>query len=115
MRFEATIPENRGSAVVQLADELGLTRSQLIDEALTLFLKAVLEIKRGRRLVTLDPRTSQPACELATPTLSALEWALQPQRLALSAEVIAKMHELSEAAPKPSARLREAAQRHRKK
>jgi hypothetical protein len=114
MRLEATVPENRGTAVVQLAEELGLTRSQLIDEALTLFLKAVIEVKRGRRLVTLDPRTSQPACELATPTLSALEWALQPQKLALPADAIAKMHALAEAAPRPGQRLRAAAKRHRK-
>lgn len=114
MRLEATVPETRGTAVVQLADELGLTRSQLIDEALTLFLKAVIEIKRGRRLVTLDPRTSQPACELATPTLSALEWALQPEKLVVPAKALAKLRELTEAAPKPSPRLRGAAKRQRK-
>jgi len=114
MRLEATVPENRGTAVVQLADELGLTRSQLIDEALTLFLKAVLEVKRGRRLVTMDPRSSQPACELATPTLSALEWALQPEKLALPPGALAKMKALTEAAPKPGPRLQGAAKRHRK-
>lgn len=114
MRLEATVPENRGIAVVQLADELGLTRSQLIDEALTLFLKAVLEVKRGRRLVTMDLRSSQPACELATPTLLALEWALQPETLALPATALAKMHALNQAPPKPSPRLRGAAKHHRK-
>ena len=36
MRFEATVPDSRGNAVVQLADELGLSRSQLVDEALAL-------------------------------------------------------------------------------
>jgi hypothetical protein len=82
------------------------TRSIGIDEALTLFLKAILEVKRGRRLVTLDPRRSQPACELATPTLSALEWALQPEALMLPAEALGKMRELTEAAPKASPRLR---------
>lgn len=114
MRLEATVPEPRGTAVVQLADELDLTRSQLIDEALTLFLKAVLEVKRGRRLVTMDPRSSQPACELATPTLSALEWALQPQPLTLPAEAVARMRELTEAPPKAGSRLRAAAKRHRR-
>ena len=114
MRLEATVPDNRGSAVVQLADELGLSRSQLIDEALALFLKAVLEVRRGRRLVTMDPRSSQPACEIATPTLAALEWALTPEKIELSADALAKMHELVDAAPKPSSRLRAAAKRHRK-
>ena len=114
MRFEATIPDNRGNAAVQLAEELGLSRSQLIDEALALFLKAVVEVKRGRRLVTLDPRSSEPACELASPTLSALEWALKPELLELPDEAITKMRELAEAAPRASSRLRAAAKRHRK-
>jgi hypothetical protein len=114
MRLEATVPDHRGAAVVELADELGLTRSQLIDEALALFLKAVLEVKRGRRLVIFDPRTSQPVCELATPTLSALEWALRPEKLALPAEALARIHELTAAPPAPSSRLRAAAKRQRK-
>jgi hypothetical protein len=79
MRFEATIPDNRGNAAVQLADELGLSRSQLIDEALSLFLKAVVEVRRGRRLVTVDPAFHQPACEMATPTLAALGSGSEPR------------------------------------
>jgi hypothetical protein len=114
MRLEATVPDNRGSAVVQLADELGLSRSQLIDEALALFLKAVLEVRRGRRLVMLDPRSSQPACEIATPTLAALEWAQKPEKLELSAAAVAKMQQMAESAPPPSPRLRAAAKRHAK-
>ena len=52
MRLEATIPDSRANAVVKLADELA-ERSQIIDEALALFLKAVVEVRRGRRLVTM--------------------------------------------------------------
>ena len=48
MRLAATVPDNRGSAVLELADELGLSRSQLIEEALALFLKAVLETDTDR-------------------------------------------------------------------
>lgn len=114
MRLEATIPDNRGSAIVKLAEELGLSRSQIIDEALALFLKAVLEVRRGRRLVTLDPRSAQPAVEIATPTLAALEWALKPEKLELPPEAIAKMHEIADSGRQPSARLRAAARRHKK-
>jgi len=74
MRLEATLPDSRGDALVKLADELGLTRSQVVDEAVGLFLKAVLEIRRGRRLVTVDAVTPGPLCEMATPTLATLEW-----------------------------------------
>lgn len=112
MRLEATIPDSRGNAVVQLADELGLSRSQLVDEALALFLKVVLEVRRGRRLVTLEPGSSSPACEIATPTLAALEWAQNPTPVELSPEALAKMHKLNDAPPTPTPRLRSAAKRH---
>jgi hypothetical protein len=114
MRFEATIPDNRGSAVAKLADELGLSRSQLIDEALSLFLKAVVEVRRGRRLVTVDPASRQPACEMVTPTLAALEWALHPQTLQLPPAALEKMRHLSVADSKPSPRLKAAAKRRRR-
>ena len=115
MRLEAIVPDSRGRALVQLADELGLSRSQLVDEALALFLKVVMEVRRGRRVVTMDPRSSSPACEIATPTLAALEWAMTPQKLDLPTEALGKMQKLAEDAPAPSARLRAAAKRHRKR
>lgn len=113
MRLEATVPDSRGSAVQELADQLGLSRSQIIDEALSLFLKAVLEIRRGRRLVTQDPR-NQAVCELMTPTLAALEWALSPDKLELPDAALAKMKEMVDAPAEPSARLRAAAKRRRR-
>ena len=112
MRLEATVPDSRGKAIVQLAEELGLSRSQLVDEALSLFLKAVLELRRGRRLVTVDSRSGAAACEMATPTLSALEWALEPAKLELSPTALAKVKARLDAPAKPSARLRAAAKRH---
>lgn len=112
MRLEATVPDSRGSAVVELADKLGLSRSQLIDEALALFLKAVMEVRRGRRLVTLDPNSSAPACEIATPTLAALEWAQSPQKLELSPKALAKMQELIESPEPPNEALEAAFKRH---
>lgn len=111
MRLEATLPDSRGDALVKLADELGLSRSQVVDEAVALFLKAVLEIRRGRRLVTVDAVTPGPVCEMATPTLATLEWAANAEQLRLPAAAVAKMQSLSEKPRKPSARLRSAAQR----
>ncbi|MFO0693896.1 MAG: hypothetical protein U0230_10105 [Polyangiales bacterium] len=109
MRLEATVPDGRGEAAVKLADELGLSRSQLIDEALALFLKAVVEVRRGRRLVTMEPGAATPACELATPTLSALEWAAQPRALRVPAEEVESIRQKLAAPKKPGARLRAAA------
>lgn len=113
MRLEATVPDSRGAALLELAEQLGLSRSQIVDEALCLFMKAVLEIRRGRRLVTQDPRDLRAACELVTPTLTALEWALTSERLELPDATLAKMQELVDAPAEPSARLRTAARRRR--
>jgi len=107
-------PRQPCRGIVELVDKLGLSRSQLVDEALALFLKAVVEVRRGRRLVTLDPQSSQPACEIATPTLAALEWAMKPDHLELAPAALSRMHELVEAPPEPSPRLRAAAKRQRK-
>jgi hypothetical protein len=113
MRLEATIPDSRGAAVQALVDELGLTRSQIIDEALSLFVKAVLEVRRGRRLMTVDPQNAQATCELVTPTLAALEWALKPERLELPEPVLAKMRDMLAAPAKPGSALKAATKRHR--
>lgn len=113
MRLEATVPDSRGEAVIQLAEELGLSRSQLIDEALALFLRAVIEVRRGRRLVTLDPTSGQAAAEIATPTLTALEWAAQPRKLTLSPAALAKVKAELDAPRAPSPRLVSAAKRRR--
>ncbi len=112
MRLEATIPDQRANAAVELADELGLSRSQLMDEALSLFLKAVMEVRRGRRLFTVDPSTAKTECEMSTPTLAALEWALRPQPLELPPEAVTKMREMVSTPAKPNERLKAAAKRH---
>ena len=39
MRIEATVPNSRGIALQELAEQLGLSKSQVIDEALAQFLK----------------------------------------------------------------------------
>lgn len=114
MRVEATIPENRGVAMTELAAELGLSRSQVVDEALALFLKAVVEVRKGRRLVTLDPQRNDAVCELATPTLSALEWAMNRQTLTLAPDEIERIHELIAKPPEPSDKLKAAVKRHRR-
>jgi hypothetical protein len=112
MRIEATVPDSRGAAVQELADQLGLSRSQIIDEALSLFLKAVLEVRQGRRLVTQNPTGSQAVCELTTPTLTTLEWALTSKNFTLPEAALAQMQELVDTPSTPGERLRAAAKRH---
>jgi hypothetical protein len=111
MRLEATVPDSHGQAVVELADELGLSRSQIIDEALGLFLKAVMEVRRGRRLMAVAPGGDTGGSELATPTLTALEWVTQTARLDLSADEVTTLHALLATPPAPTEHLRNALMR----
>ena len=113
MRIEATLPDSRAAAAIKLADELGLTRSQLVDEAIALFMKVVLEVRKGRRLVTIDPSHNHPACELGTPTLTTLEWAIASgQNIKLTAEEFEKFVEVTERPPEPSNYLKKAGTEH---
>jgi hypothetical protein len=83
----------------------------VVDEAVSLFLKAVLEVRKGRRLVTVDADTPGPVCEMATPTLSTLEWTANATALRLPSAAVVKMQGLTESSRKPGARLRSAARR----
>ena len=56
--------------------------------------------------MTLDPTSLQPACELATPTLSALDWAQSPRHEVMPARAVAKMKAVIEHAPRPGERLK---------
>jgi len=112
MSLEATALDDRGSSVADLADRLGLSQNQLIDEAIDLFATAVNEVIRGRRLVALDPSTESPANEISTPTLAVLEWTQNPQKLDLSPKAIAKMQELIESPEPPNEALTAAFRHH---
>ena len=114
MRIEATIPDNRGIALAQLAKELGVSKSQVIDEALGVFAKMVLEARQGRRIVTVMPGSDAPACELSTPSLTALEWTRHVERITVTPEEYDRMVELIENPPPPSELLRTETARVRK-
>ena len=107
MRVEATVPDSRGVALVELAKELGLTKSQVIDEALALFLKVVLEARNGRRLVAMGPG-GDATCEIATPTLTQLEWMLSRAPLHLGTEAVERVADLISHPPEPNTALKAA-------
>jgi hypothetical protein len=112
MRVEATVPESQGQAMESVIAELGLSKSQFVGEAISFFVKAIVEVRRGRRLVAIDRNVPpQTECELATPTLTAIEWAMNPVRLNLSEEALLRMQELVSNPPKPAARMKAAASR----
>jgi len=115
MRFEATLPQKKGEALVELAQELGITKSQLMDEALGLFLKVFLEVRGGKRLALLKRElpVGEGNCELSTPSLALLEWTAHRQMIELGPEAFEKLVALSEHPPEPTEALEEAMRKHR--
>lgn len=115
MRIEATVPDSRGKALDQLAAELGLSRSQVIDESLAVFFQAVRAVRGGQRLVAVDPASKTADCVIVTPTLAALEWAARPAALQISAEALEKVRVLlAEPSEGPNEALQAAADRFKK-
>jgi len=98
----------------QACGRIGLTRSQVVDEAVGLFLKAVLEIRRGRRLVTVDAVTPGPCVRWRRRRWPRSNGRRMQRPIRLPASAVAKMQGLVAAPRKPGARLRSAARRHAK-
>src|SRR5512132_1503942 len=103
-RVEATVPEIRQKQLAALARDLGLSKSQVVEEAVALYLMAAEEAKRGLRLAMCDAETGKAVRELITPSLGQLEWASQRQRVVLTAEEFDRILELVENPPKPRRR-----------
>lgn len=107
MRIEATVPDSRGAALAELASDLGLTKSQIIDEALALFLKVILEARNGRRLVAVGSG-GEAAREITTPTLTQLAWMLHRSPVTVSPKALDGIADLISHPPKPTEALKAA-------
>ena len=107
MRVEATVSDARGRQLAEIAEELGISKSQLLDEALSLYLIAIAEARHGRRVAVVEPSTQKPVKELLTPALSQLDWAAQREQVVLSREEFDSILHLVEHPPAKPAKLKE--------
>lgn len=113
MRLEATIPDPQGEAADKLAEELGLTRSQLVQEAVALYLKAVMEIRNGRRIAVIDRKSQTAVIELTSPALTQLEWLTMGETIDLPPAAAARLAALAKKPAAPTAALKRAIRRRR--
>ena len=106
-RIEATIPDPRFEQVKELEKELGLSKSQIVEEAIGLLFKAVLEVKRGHRIgfVAEDDKLLR---EFTSPALSQVEWATHRETVRLSDRGFDRMQELVSNPPAPAPALKAA-------
>ena len=109
-RIEATIPEPRFEQVRHLEKELGLTKSQIVEEAIGLFFKAVLEVKRGHR-VGFVAEDKEFLLEFTSPALSQVEWAAHQETIRLSDRGFDRMQQLLAEPPVPTPALKAAVAR----
>ena len=113
MRLEATIADPKAEQLEALAAELGVSKSQIVEEALALFIRAALEHKRGRKLAIVGER-SEPVCEIVSPSLTHLDWTFQRERIEVSPEGAERVGKLVANPPAPGPALRRAMSRKKK-
>lgn len=106
MRVEATITDVQGAQLDELVQELKTSKSQIIEEALALFLKAFIETKRGRRIAIIEPQSQKAVAEVVSPTLTQIEWTAHRERIVLSEKEMEKVAEMNANPPNPTAALR---------
>jgi hypothetical protein len=114
-RIEATIPEPRLEQVKHLEQELGLTKSQIVEEAIGLFFKAVLEVGKGHRVGFMANDRKSLVVEFTSPALSQVEWAAHRETIRLSDTGFDRVQELVEKPPAPTAALKAAMARRKKR
>jgi len=110
MRIETTLPDPRARQLAEMADELHMSKSAVIEEALALFFTSLVEARRGRRVAIIDAESQRVISQLATPALSQVEWASQRERVAVSGAGFARVAEAVAKPPKATAALRKAMQ-----
>jgi hypothetical protein len=114
-RIEATIPEPRLEQVKHLEEELGLTKSQIVEEAIGLFFKAVLEVRQGHRVGFMAEDRKSLVVEFTSPALSQVEWATHRETVHLSDRGFDRMQKLIENPPAPVPALKAAMARRKKR
>jgi hypothetical protein len=83
-RLDATLPAIQSEQLDSLAEEMELPKTQIVQDAIAFYMKAVAETKQGRRVVFIDPATDKIVYAYTSPVLSMMEWPLQ--RVLVSAE-----------------------------
>ncbi|KFA89088.1 DUF1778 domain-containing protein [Archangium violaceum] len=103
------------SQMKHFEEELGLSKSQIVDEALSLFFKTVIELKQGWRIAFVDADAPQRVREFTSPALTQVEWATQRERIVLSNADFDRVQKMLENPPGPTPQLKAAVARRSKR
>lgn len=111
MRIEATLPDPRGLQLAELADELKMSKSELVQEAISLLMMALSGARRGQRVAMIDAASQRVVAEVTTPLLTQIEWTAGREKMTLSRREAAKVDALVAEPPAPTRALRKAMRR----
>jgi hypothetical protein len=108
MRIETTLPDPRARQLAEVADELHMSKSAVIEEALALLFTSLFEARRGRRVAIIDAETQRVISQLSTPALSQVEWTAHRERLTIGVPAFSMAAEAVANPPRPTPGLRKA-------
>lgn len=113
-RLQATLPAPYETQLQQLRDELQLDTSDVIEEALAFFAKAVLEARRGLHVAFVDDQ-QRVLREYSSPSLTRMEWTARDEsRVVLPKADFERLVDDLERPAKASPALRALAERRKK-
>ncbi len=115
-RLQATLPAPAMEQLQRLREELGLDTSAVVQEAIDLFAKAVLEARRGCRIAFMSAAQPTLIREYSSPSLTRLEWSVQSakEQVVLPDEDFDRVAALLDAPAKPVPALRKLSQRRKR-
>ncbi|MFY0582208.1 hypothetical protein ACN28S_55160 [Cystobacter fuscus] len=115
-RLQASLPTITMKELTRLSEELGVDKSAVVQEALSLFAKAASEAKKGARLAFLPPTPQGTVREFSTPLLTHMEQAAHrdPAEIVLPDGDFDKVTARLEAPAAPTPALRALARKRRR-
>jgi hypothetical protein len=114
MRIETTLPDPRARQLAEVADELHMSKSAVIEEALVLLFTSLFEARRGRRVAIIDAESQRVISQLATPALSQVEWTAYRERVTVGEAAFSMAAEAVANPPPATPALRKAMRRARR-
>jgi hypothetical protein len=115
-RLQASLPTIAMRELTRMSEELGVDKSTVVQEALSLFWKAASEVKKGSRLAFLPPTPQGTVREFSTPLLTHMEQAahVDPEQIVLPDADFDRVAARLEAPAAPTPALRALARRRRR-
>lgn len=113
MRLEASMNDVRGQQFEELRKELGLSKSELVEEAVAYLLDSIDHVKRGRAVAVMED--DRKITDLNPPTFSLIRWLNHRETVTLPGSDFDRVADALEKPAEPTEDLKQLMHRHRTK